>query len=330
MTSLATTYLGLKLRNPLVVSSSSLTDSPEKLQRLQEAGAGAVVLKSVFEEQFEMEAQKLDRSLNAGEDVSAEATRMFADIPFEMGPGDYLDLVEKSKRAVNLPVIASVNCARGGAWSSFAKKIADAGADALELNLYSLPTDPARSGADVEKEYLDTVAEVRAKVRLPLAVKLSPFFSSIPYMVAQVAQRGANAVVLFNRFYQPNLDIYAMRTANHLHLSQPDDALLPLRWIGLLHGRVPKLELAATSGIHDGQTALKMILAGAQVAMVCSTIFRNKEQQLALMLAEMEAWMRAKEYRAIDDVRGLLSQKSNPEPQAFERAQYIKMLVGFD
>ena len=330
MTSLATTYMGLKLRNPLVVSSSSLTDSPEKLQKLQEAGAGAVVLKSVFEEQLELEAQKLDKSLTAGESVSAEATQMFADIPFEMGPAEYLKLVEKGKRAVTIPVIASVNCVRGGKWSSFAKKIADAGADALELNIYSLQSDPARSGADVEKEHLDAIAEVRAAVKLPLAVKLSPFFSSIPNMVAQVAKRGANAAVLFNRFYQPNLDIYAMKTVSRLHLSHPDDALLPLRWIGLLHGRVPKLELAATSGILDGQTALKMILAGAQVAMVCSTIFRNKEAQLAHMLAEMEAWMRSKEFGTIDEVRGLLSQKKNPEPEAFERAQYIKMLVGFD
>jgi len=330
MTSLATTYLGLKLKNPLVVSSSSLTDSPEKLQRLQEAGAGAVVLKSVFEEQLELEAMKIDKSLNAGEGVSAEATGMFADIPFEMGPGEYLKLIEKSKRAVNIPVIASVNCVRGGKWSSFARKISEAGADALELNLYALQTDPEKGAAAVEKEYLDAVAEVRAATRLPLAVKLSPFFSSIPNMVAQLAKRGANAAVLFNRFYQPNLDIFAMKTVSRLHLSHPDDALLPLRWIGLLHGRVPKLELAATSGIHDGQTALKMILAGAQVAMVCSAIFRNKEQQLTQMLAEMEAWMRAKEYRTIDEVRGLLSQKSNPEPQAFERSQYIKMLVGFD
>ncbi|MBI5546978.1 MAG: dihydroorotate dehydrogenase-like protein [Deltaproteobacteria bacterium] len=330
MTSLSTTYLGLKLRNPLVVSSSSLTDSPDKLQRLQEAGAGAVVLKSVFEEQIELEAQKLDQSLNAAEELSAEATRMFADIPFDVGPGEYLNLVEKSKRAVSIPVIASMNCLHGGKWGAFAKKIASAGADALELNLYSLQTNPEKTGAQVENEYLDAVSEVRAAVRIPLAIKLSPFFSSIPNMVAQLAARGANAAVLFNRFFQPNLDIFAMKSVARLHLSQPDDALLPLRWIGLLHGRVPNIELAATSGILDGQTALKMILAGARVSMVCSAIFRNKEQHLTHMLAEMEAWMRAKEYQSIDEVRGILSQKSNPEAQAFERSQYIKSLVGFD
>lgn len=330
MTSLSTTYLGLKLRNPLVVSSSSLCDSPEKLQRLQEAGAGAVVLKSVFEEQIELEAQKLDQSLNAAENVSAEAAQLFADIPFEIGPGEYLSLIEKSKRAVNIPVIASMNCLHGGTWGTFAKKIAAAGADALELNLYSLQANPEKTGAQVEKEYLDAVAEVRAAVKIPLAVKLSPFFSNIPHMVAQLAARGANSVVLFNRFYQPNLDIFAMKTVSRLHLSHPDDSLLPLRWIGLMYGRIPNVEFAATSGIHDGQTALKMLLAGARVAMVCSALFKNKEQHLAHMLAEMEAWMRAKEYATVDEIRGLLSQKSNPEPQAYERSQYIKMLVGFD
>jgi dihydroorotate dehydrogenase (fumarate) len=330
MTSLATTYLGLKLRNPIVVSSSSLCDSPEKLQRLQEAGAGAVVLKSVFEEQIELDAAKLDKSLRMGESVSAEAQHMFADIDFEIGPAEYLTLIEKSKRAVNIPVIASMNCVHGGSWSAFAKKIASAGADALELNLYALQADPEKTGAQVEKEYLDAVGEVRAAVKIPIAVKLSPFLSSVPNMVAQLAKKGANAAVLFNRFYQPNLDIFAMKTISRLHLSQPDDALLPLRWIGLLYGRIPNIELAATSGIHDGQGALKMILAGARVAQVCSTIFRNKEQHIAHMLAEMEAWMRAKEYATLDEVRGLLSQKSNPEPQAYERAQYIKMLVGFD
>jgi dihydroorotate dehydrogenase (fumarate) len=330
MTSLATSYLGLKLRNPLVVSSSSLCDSPEKLQRLQEAGAGAVVLKSVFEEQIDLEGAKLDKSLNQSEEVSAEASRYFADIPFEIGPGEYLSLIEKSKRAVNIPVIASMNCLHGGKWGPFAKKIASAGADALELNLYSLQTDPTKGAERIEKEYLDSVAEVRAAVKLPVAVKLSPFFTSIPNMVAQLAARGANAVVLFNRFYQPNLDIFAMKPVSRLHLSQPDDALLPLRWTGLLFGRVPNIEIAATSGIHDGQTALKMILAGARVAMVCSALFKNGPQHLVHMLAEMEAWMRAKEYATIDEVRGILSQKTNPEPQAYERSQYIKMLVGFD
>ncbi|MGC4122129.1 MAG: dihydroorotate dehydrogenase-like protein [Myxococcales bacterium] len=255
---------------------------------------------------------------------------MFADIDFQVGPGEYLKLVEDSKRAVNIPVIASLNCAHGGKWGKYAKKIAEAGADALELNLYTLPVDPAKSGAQLEKEYLDTVAEVRAAVKIPLAIKLSPSFTSLPHFVNELGKRGANAAVLFNRFYQPNIDIFAMKTVSRLHLSQPDDSLLALRWIGLLNGRVGNVELAATGGIHDGQTAIKMILAGARVAMVCSALFKNKEQHLAHMLAEMEAWMRAKEYGSIDEIRGLMSQKQNPEAQAFERSQYIKMLVGFD
>jgi len=223
-----------------------------------------------------------------------------------------------------------MNFLHGGSWGPVARRIADAGADALELNLYSLQTNPEKTGAQVEKEYLDAVSEVRAAIKIPLAVKLSPFFSSIPHVVAQLAARGVNAAVLFNRFYQPDLDIFALKPVSRLHLSQPDDALLPLRWMGLLYGRIPNLELAASSGVSGGQVALKMILAGARVAMVCSALYRNKEQHLGRMLAEMETWMRANEYQTIDEVRGILSQKSNPEPQAFERSQYIKMLVGFD
>jgi dihydroorotate dehydrogenase (fumarate) len=330
MASLATSYLGLKLRNPLVVSSSSLTDSLDKLQRLQEAGAGAVVLKSIFEEQIQLDSKAVSAALDATADSSAEATSYFADIDFEVGPAEYLKLIEQARKSLSIPVIASLNCLHKGNWGDFAKKIESAGAQALELNIYSIQTDLAATSEKIERDYLDIVGEVRKAVKLPLSVKLSPFFTSIPHMVGEVAKKGANAVTLFNRFYQPNLDLENMTVASRLQLSKPEDALLPLRWIALLFGRVPNLEFAATGGIHDGKTALKMITAGASVAMVCSAIFKHKEKHLGEMLKEMEAWLKEKDYGSVDEVRGILSQKTNPQPQAFERSQYIKMLVGFD
>ncbi len=330
MASLATRYLGIPLRNPLVVSSSSLTDSFEKLQKLQDAGAGAVVLKSIFEEQILLDSDKLDAFLNEAEESGPEASSYFSNIDFQVGTTEYLKLVEKARKSLSIPVIASLNCLHPGSWVDFAKRLESAGAQAIELNLYSVQTDVERTAAEVERDDLEIVGQVRQSVKIPLAVKLSPFFTSIPHMVSQLAKRGANSVTLFNRFYQPNLDLENMTVLSRLQLSRPEDALLPLRWIALLYGRVPNLEFAATGGVHDGLTALKMILAGASVAMVCSAIFKHKEKLLGEMLQEMEAWLREKEYRSIDDVRGVLSQKTNPAPQSFERAQYIKMLVGFD
>lgn len=330
MASLSTTYLGLKLRNPLVVSSSSMTDGVEKLKRLEEAGAGAVVLKSLFEEQLLLEGEKLSASLDMTEAVSAEARGYFAAIPFRNDASQYLELIEDSRRAVQIPVIASLNAVHRAKWGQLARQLESAGASALELNLYEVVADPARTAAEVEQGYLDVVAEVRAGVKLPLSVKLSPFFTSLPNVVAGVARRGAEGVSLFNRFHQPNLDLEGMGTSSRLEFSRPEDALLAMRWIGLLYGRIPGLQFAATGGIHEGKCALKVIAAGAQVAMVCSTLFKNGPRYLREMLTEMQAWLTLKEYASVDDLRGALSQKNNPDPQAYERAQYIKLLVGHD
>jgi dihydroorotate dehydrogenase (fumarate) len=330
MTNLSTTYLGLSLQNPLLASSSSLTDSVEKLARLEEAGIGAVVLKSLFEEQILLDSKHLDETLSAGAESFAETTQSyFAEIPLTVGSGEYLKLIENARRRIRIPVIASINCIRKGKWGAFAREMESAGAHALELNIYAVQTDPNRTGAEIERSYLDIVSEVRQQVKLPLAVKLSPFLTSIPNMVAEIARRGANAVVLFNRFYQPNLDLEELTLSTQLQLSRPEDALLPLRWIALLYARVP-VELVASGGIHDGKTALKVIAAGAQVATLCSALFRHKEKHIAVMLKEMAAWLSEKEYASIDEVRGILSQKSCPDPQGFERAQYIRMLVGHD
>lgn len=330
MTSLKTEWLGLKLRNPLVVSSSSLTDSLEKLQALEEVGAGAVVLKSLFEEQLELESSRIQGSVDATDELSAEGQRYFQGIDWEVSSREYLELIESAKRSLAIPVIASLNCRHKGSWGAYAKQIESAGADALELNIYDLPVDVEKTGAQVEAEHLEAVSEARAAAKLPLNVKLSPFFSSLPNAVRQIAQRGASGVSLFNRFYQPNLDLEGLTTQSRLSLSRADDSLLPMRWIALLYGRVPGLELAATGGVHDGKTALKMIAAGARVAMVCSALFKNRVRHLGEMLSEMEGWLQEKEYASVDDLRGALSQAKCPAPADFERAQYIRMLVGFE
>jgi dihydroorotate dehydrogenase (fumarate) len=328
MTDLSTTYLGLSLRSPLVVSSSSLTDSVEKIKSYEENGAGAVVLKSIFEEQINKEAEDMDAALEQGSHSFPEAAgSYFANIPMEIGPQEYVRLVESAKKGVKIPVIASVNCVSASSWTKYAKHLESAGADALELNLYYLPTDPAKTSADIEKIYVDIVQQVRAQVKLPIAVKLGPFLTSIPHTVAQVAKAGAQGVVLFNRFYQPNFDIDELKIASQLQLSRPDDMLLPMRWIAILNGRV-NVDFAATSGIHDGRGALKVILAGAKVAQVASAIYKHKAPHLKVMLREMEAWLKEKDYATLAETRGILSQKNIEDPDAFERAQYIKVLVG--
>jgi dihydroorotate dehydrogenase (fumarate) len=329
MMDLSTTYLGLKLRNPLVVSSSSLCDSVNKIKALEDAGAGAVVLKSLFEEQLILDAQKLQADTEAGTESFPEATSYFPDIPMAIGPEQYLALVKDAKKSVGIPVIASLNCVSGRSWGEFARKIEAAGADALELNLYFLPTDPTRTAEKVEAHYLKIVEGVRKAVKLPVAVKLSPFFTALPHMVSEITKLGVNGVVLFNRFYQPDIDIDELRPSLQLHLSRPDDALLPMRWIALLYGRIA-IDLAATSGIHDAKGALKVIAAGASVAQICSTLYRNKPAYIGTMLREMEAWLTGKEYGSVRELRGVLSQKSCPDPEAFERAQYIKVLVGHE
>jgi dihydroorotate dehydrogenase (fumarate) len=226
-------------------------------------------------------------------------------------------------------VFASLNCVTPKNWEKYARQIEDAGADALELNIYFLPTDPNRTSAQIEGTYLEIIEQVRKTVKLPIAVKLSPFFTAIPHMVSEIAKRGVNGVVLFNRFYQPNLDLEEMKASPQLHLSRPESCLLPMRWIALLYGRV-NIDMAATTGIHDGRSALKVLFAGANVAQVCSVLFKHKSQYVGVMLREMETWLKDKEYNSIQEIRGVLSQKTCPDPEAFERAQYIKILVGHD
>jgi dihydroorotate dehydrogenase (fumarate) len=330
MTDLSTTYLGLKLKNPLVASASPFTKKLENIRRMEEAGLAAVVMHSLFEEQITFESNELDHFLNAGTESFAEAITYFPDLPtYTIGPEAYLELVRKARESVQIPVIASLNGISSGGWAEYARKIEQAGASALELNLYFLPTDPNLSGAELEEEYLRLVREVRAKIKIPLAVKLSPFFTAIPQMAKRFADAGAGGLVLFNRFYQPDLDLEKLEVAPQLKLSSSDDLLLPLRWIAILYGRV-KADFALTGGVHTGRDLIKAVMAGANVAMTTSALLQNGLSHAGKILKETESWMAEREYASIRQMRGSLSQKAVAEPAAFERANYMKALRTYD
>lgn len=330
MTDLTTTYLGLKLKNPLVASASPFPKKLDNIRRMEAAGLSAIVLHSLFEEQITFESNELDHFLSAGTESFAEALTYFPDLQhYNMGPEPYLELIRKARESVNIPIIASLNGISTGGWVDYARKIEQAGASALELNMYYLSTDPNLSGAELEEEYVRLVRDVRAKVRIPLAVKLSPFFSALPQMTRRLASAGANGLVFFNRFYQPDLDLDALAVVPHLKLSTSDDMLLPLRWIAILYGRV-KVDFALSSGVHTGQDLIKAMMAGANVAMTTSSLLQSGLEQAGRILKEAEQWMVEHEYKSIQQMRGSMSQKAVTEPAAFERANYMKALQSYD
>ena len=330
MVDLSTTYLGLQLKNPIVASASPLSKKVDSVKRLEDAGAAAVVMYSLFEEQIVHESQALDHFLNSGTESFAEALTYFPDLEnYNVGPVEYLDLIAKLKQAVSIPVIASLNGVTTGGWVEHAKNMEEAGADALELNIYNVPTDLAVSGTDLEQSYIDLVADIRRQIHIPLAVKLSPFFTSPANMAARLARAGANGLVLFNRFYQPDLDIETLEVLPTLHLSTSGDLLLPLRWTAILYGRV-KADLALTSGVHTGQDAVKAVMAGASVTMLASELIARGAGRVTEILAEMNAWMQEFEYISVTQMRGSMSQQSVADPAAFERANYMKALTSFD
>jgi dihydroorotate dehydrogenase (fumarate) len=324
MADLATEYLGLPLVSPLVLASSGLSNRIEYLQAAEGHGAGAVVLRSLFEEQIEAANTALDQELSRGAESSPEARTYFP--PQRVGPHEYLSLVERAKKALEVPVIASLNCCAPGSWTEYARDIEQAGADALEVNVYAVEADPSVSSAEVEARYLDVVREVRAAVRVPIAVKLSPFFTSLAHFAASLDAMGANGLVLFNRFLQPDISLEKMSAAPSMTLSSPGEALLPLRWIGLLHGRV-RAHLAASTGVYDAPGALKQILAGAQVVQVASTLVKNGIPHLGTILAGMEDWLDKRGLGSVDAARGTLSQRSVQDPGAYERAQYVHLIL---
>ncbi len=326
---LSTTYLGLKLRSPLVPSASPLTGRLDELKRAEDAGAGAVVLPSVFEEQLLQESADLERALEQSADVSAEALSYFPDLgEFRVGPGDYLDLVRRAGEALSIPVIASLNGVSAGGWTDYARQIESAGADALELNAYQIPTDPDLPGNAVEQGYLDILAAVKNAVKLPVAMKLGPFFSNFAHFAKRLDAAGADALVLFNRFYQPDIDLENLEVEPGIFLSTPQARRLPLRWIAILHGRI-EADLAATSGIHTSADVLKMIMAGATVTQLCSVLLQQGMGRIAVIEREVRAWLEAHEYESLAQARGSLSRKNVADPGAYERAQYLKLLTTY-
>lgn len=326
---LSTTYLGLKLRTPLVPSASPLSEEIDNIKLMEDSGASAVVLYSLFEEQLRRDRLELAEHLDHGTNSFAEALTYFPEPDeFKLGPEEYLEHIRKAKAAVKIPVIASLNGSTTGGWTEYAKTIEEAGADALELNVYYIPADMKLGSADIEKNYRDIVRAVKGSVSIPVAVKLSPFFSSFANMAAQLDEVGADGLVLFNRFYQPDIDLETLEINPNILLSTPMAMRVPLRWVAILHGRI-KASLAATSGIHRATDALKMLMAGADVTMLCSTLLRHGIRQIGHIEKDMIAWLEEHEYESVQQLKGSLSQKNCEDPIAFERAQYMRAISSF-
>ena len=323
---LSTNYLGLKLKNPLVPSASPLSHSVDSMKRLEDAGAAAIVMYSLFEEQIAHETAELNHYLSYGTESFAEALTYFPEVgEYNAGPEEYVELVHRAKTSLSIPVIGSLNGISTGGWISYAKKIEEAGADGIELNVYYIPTDPLLTSQDVEDRYVEILLAVKRTVNIPVAMKLSPYFSSFASMATRLDTAGANGLVLFNRFYQPDIDLETLEVKPNVILSSPQALRLPLRWIAILRGRV-KAGLAATSGIHTAQDVIKMLMAGADVTMMCSALLKNGPNHLSRVLAELDQWMLEHEYVSINQMKGSMSQKSVADPAAFERANYMRAL----
>ena len=321
---LTATYLGLKLRTPLVPSASPLSQDLDDIRRLEDAGASAVVLYSLFEEQLRQESAELDHHLSAGTESFAESLTYFPQPgEFRLGPEGYLNHIVKAKDAVDIPVIASLNGATVGGWTQYATQIEQAGADALECNIYSIPTDMDVPAAEVEQTYIEILRAVKYSITIPVAVKLSPFFSNMANMAKRLDQAGANGLVLFNRFYQPDIDLEELEIKPNVLLSTPQALRLPLTWIGILYGRI-KANLAATSGVHGAEDVIKLLMVGADVTMLCSTLLRNGISHLRYVEQSLVEWMEKHEYESVRQMKGSMSQLRCPDPSAFERAQYMR------
>jgi dihydroorotate dehydrogenase (fumarate) len=330
MVDLSTSYLGLQLANPLVASASPLSKKGDLVRRMEDAGIGAVVMYSLFEEQIVHESLELDHYLNLGTESFAEALTYFPDLDhYNVGPEEYLKLIQKLKGTVDIPIIASLNGDTMGGWVEYAKRIEEAGADALELNVYYMPSNFDLSSQEVEQAYIDLVREVRRQVHIPLAVKLGPYFTALPAFAGRLVAAGANGLVLFNRFYQPDLDIETLEVVPDLVLSDSRELRLPLRWIAILYGRV-QADLALTSGVHTSVDVLKAMMAGAKVSMMASELLQNGIGRINELLAELQDWMETYEYESIRQMCGSMSQRAVAEPEAFERANYMKALSSFD
>jgi len=326
---LTTKYLGLTLKNPIVPSASPLANEIDNLKKMEDAGAAAVVLESLFEEQIRHESKELDHYLQFGAESFAEAITYFPEASdYRIGPEEYLEHIKMAKDAVDMPVIASLNGVTVGGWIDYSRKMEQAGADALELNVYYIPTNPRLSGVEVENLYIDILKAVKAAVKIPVAMKLSPFFSSLSHFTRRLDEHGVNGLVLFNRFYQPDIDLDELEVVPNVILSTPQAMRLPLRWIAVLHGRI-NADLAATSGIHTAADVIKMLMAGANVTMMCSALLRNGIPHIATVLNGLQAWMEEREYDSVNLMQGSMSQKNVSDPSSFERANYQKALQSY-
>jgi len=329
MVDLKTSYLGLSLKNPLVASASPLSKKVETAIQLEEAGIAAIVMHSLFEEQIIQDSLKLHTDLSRGVDAYPEALHYLPDHgTYSIGPDQYLENLNHIKNAVHIPVIGSLNGVSTGGWVEYAQKIEGAGADALELNLYYLATDPGLTSAELETTYIDLVSDIRKRIQIPLAVKLSPFITSLPNFARRLVEAGANGLVLFNRFYQPDFDLDELEVVPHLVLSNSNELRLPLRWIAILYGRV-QADLALTSGVHTAEDLLKAMMAGASVAMVASTLLQNGIGRAREILSDLQNWMEEHEYQSITQMQGSMSQQAVTEPASFERANYITVLSSY-
>ncbi len=329
MLDLSTTYLGLRLQNPLVPSASPLSKSLDTMKRLEDHGAAAIVMYSLFEEQITNESNELDFFLNRGAESYAEAVSYYPDLGhYNVGPEGYLDQVRKAKEELEIPIIASLNGISTGGWIRYARLIEEAGADALELNLYYIPTDVAIGGSEVEKTYLDLVRDVKASLKIPVSVKIGHFFSSIPNFVKKLDETGVDGVVLFNRFYQPDLDLESLEVIPNLSLSSSYELRLRLRWTAILYGHI-KADMALTGGVHTAEDVIKAMMVGAKAAQMASVLLHYGVHTLSDILVDMQRWLETHEYTSIKQMQGSMSQKSVANPAAFERANYMKVLQSY-
>ncbi|MCF7928503.1 MAG: dihydroorotate dehydrogenase-like protein [Spirochaetales bacterium] len=329
MPDLSTKYLGLELRNPLVISSSGLTESMDKLKLMEEAGAGAIVLKSLFEEQLAHDAGELENESGSSFFSHPEAADYLRQTGLNQGSDEYLKMVESAKKTVSVPVIPSLNCVSGKWWKKSARDIQDAGADALELNIAIMPTNPADPSEEIEKHMVSIVESIKKQVDLPLAVKIGSHFTSIPRISARLREAGASSLVLFNRFYQTNIDIEKLELVSGYVFSNPDEISLPLRWISILYEEVG-CELASSTGVHSGEDMIKLLLAGAQTVQICSVLYQKGMNSISTILNELTAWMDRHSFASVDEFRGILSKAESETPEYYERLQYIRALTGIN
>jgi dihydroorotate dehydrogenase (fumarate) len=326
---LSTKYMGLKLKNPIVPSASPLSQTVDSVKAMEDAGAAAVVVYSLFEEQITHESGELDHYLNYGTESYAEATSYYPEQEeYNMGPYEYLDHIANLKKATDIPIIGSLNGVSSGGWVKYAKNIEQAGADALELNVYYIPTNVNLTGSEIENMYVDTLKAVKDQIKIPVAIKLSPFFTSMSNMARRLDNAGADALVMFNRFYQPDFNLEKLEVFPNLVLSTNWEMRLPLRWIAILYSNI-RASMAATTGIHNYKDVLKVMMAGGDVAMMCSELLMNGVGRMNEILSELKIWMEENEYDSIDMMKGSMSQKAVNEPAAFERANYMKALQSY-